>query len=114
MAVSLLELSPAARAAAEPGFLSAARHTRCGGPPFLIHLEAGLHASLGQRHFVALALEVGTREEGAPGTAMPAGSREVKPYAGPFPPSGTHEYEFTLYGLETERLDLPKKLPPET
>jgi Raf kinase inhibitor-like YbhB/YbcL family protein len=25
--------------------------------------------------------------------AMPDGSREVKPYAGPFPPSGTHDYE---------------------
>jgi phosphatidylethanolamine-binding protein (PEBP) family uncharacterized protein len=44
------------------------------------------------------------------GTAMPAGSREVKPYLGPFPPSGMHEYEFTLYALRTERLDLPKKV----
>jgi phosphatidylethanolamine-binding protein (PEBP) family uncharacterized protein len=40
---------------------------------------------------------------------MPAGSREVRPYAGPFPPSGTHDYEFTLYALKTDRLDLPKK-----
>jgi Raf kinase inhibitor-like YbhB/YbcL family protein len=29
---------------------------------------------------------------------------EVKPYVGPFPPSGTHDYEFTLYALGTDRL----------
>ena len=38
-----------------------------------------------------------------------AGSRssdftEIEPYAGPFPPSGTHDYEFTLYALRTDRL----------
>jgi hypothetical protein len=46
-------------------------------------------------------------EEGAAGAAMPAGSREVRPYAGPFPPSGTHDYEFTLYALDTDRIDVP-------
>jgi Raf kinase inhibitor-like YbhB/YbcL family protein len=47
-------------------------------------------------------------DEGASGTArMPAGAKEVRPYVGPFPPSGTHTYEFTLYALGTERLDLP-------
>lgn len=45
--------------------------------------------------------------EGAADGAMPAGSRELTPYAGPFPPSGTHEYELTLYALDTDRLDLP-------
>lgn len=45
-------------------------------------------------------------EEGAAGAAMPAGSREVRPYAGPIPPSGTHDYEFTLYALDTDRLDV--------
>ena len=44
---------------------------------------------------------------------MPAGSREVKPYAGPFPPSGTHDYEFTPYALKTDRLDLPRKVSLE-
>jgi Raf kinase inhibitor-like YbhB/YbcL family protein len=29
---------------------------------------------------------------------------EIEPYAGPFPPSGTHDYEFTLYALRTDRL----------
>jgi Raf kinase inhibitor-like YbhB/YbcL family protein len=46
--------------------------------------------------------------EGASERAMPEGSREVQPYAGPFPPSGTHDYEFTLYALSTDTLDLPK------
>ncbi|WP_166876076.1 YbhB/YbcL family Raf kinase inhibitor-like protein [Salinibacterium sp. ZJ450] len=37
---------------------------------------------------------------------MPEGSRELTRYVGPFPPSGTHTYEFTLYALDTDRLDL--------
>jgi len=31
---------------------------------------------------------------------------EIEPYVGPFPPSGTHDYEFTLYALRTDRLGL--------
>jgi Raf kinase inhibitor-like YbhB/YbcL family protein len=46
-------------------------------------------------------------QEAAAEHGMPSGSREVKPYAGPFPPSGTHDYEFTLYALRTEKLDVP-------
>ena len=49
-------------------------------------------------------------KEGASGSAMPAGSREIEAYAGPFPPSGTHDYEFTLYALGVDKLDLPKKV----
>jgi Raf kinase inhibitor-like YbhB/YbcL family protein len=45
--------------------------------------------------------------EGAADGAMPASSHEVKPYTGPFPPSGTHDYEFTLYALDTAKLDVP-------
>ncbi len=45
--------------------------------------------------------------EGAAESGMPAGSREVRPYAGPFPPSGTHDYEFTVYALDTDRVDVP-------
>jgi len=31
---------------------------------------------------------------------------ELKAYVGPFPPSGTHDYEFTLYALSTDSLGL--------
>jgi Raf kinase inhibitor-like YbhB/YbcL family protein len=39
---------------------------------------------------------------------LPAGSHEVRPYAGPFPPSGTHDYEFTLYALDTASVEVPE------
>jgi Raf kinase inhibitor-like YbhB/YbcL family protein len=62
-------------------------------------------------HWLVVDIDAGVSSlpEAASGSAMPAGSREVRPYAGPFPPSGTHDYEFTLYALATDRLDLPKK-----
>jgi Raf kinase inhibitor-like YbhB/YbcL family protein len=44
--------------------------------------------------------------EGA-GGGRNSGFTEVKPYLGPFPPSGTHDYEFTLYALRTGRLGVP-------
>ena len=44
--------------------------------------------------------------EGA-GGGRNSGITEVKPYIGPFPPSGTHDYEFTLYALGTDRLGVP-------
>jgi phosphatidylethanolamine-binding protein (PEBP) family uncharacterized protein len=40
---------------------------------------------------------------GAAGMSNPSFT-EIKPYAGPFPPSGTHDYEFTLYALRTDTL----------
>jgi Raf kinase inhibitor-like YbhB/YbcL family protein len=49
--------------------------------------------------------------EGAADGAMPTGSRELKPYAGPFPPSGTHEYELTLYAVDAETLAMPADVP---
>jgi Raf kinase inhibitor-like YbhB/YbcL family protein len=51
--------------------------------------------------------------DGAADRAMPAGSRELRPYAGPFPPSGTHDYEFTLYALDAETLPLPANVTLE-
>lgn len=41
--------------------------------------------------------------EGA-GGGRSSGFLEVEPYIGPFPPSGTHDYEFTLYALSTDTL----------
>ena len=66
-------------------------------------------------HWLVVDMDAGVTslKEAASGAAMPPGSREVKPYAGPFPPSGTHDYEFTLYALRTGRLDLPEKVSSE-
>jgi Raf kinase inhibitor-like YbhB/YbcL family protein len=43
--------------------------------------------------------------EGAAGRTS-SGFTEIKPYEGPFPPSGTHDYQFTLYALSTDSLDV--------
>ena len=37
------------------------------------------------------------------------GGRELKPYTGPNPPSGTHDYVFTLYALDAAAPALPAK-----
>lgn len=64
---------------------------------------------------IDMSADVTSLEEGASGSAlMPVGSRELKVYGGPNPPSGSHNYEFTLYALKTEKLDLPKKVSLET
>jgi phosphatidylethanolamine-binding protein (PEBP) family uncharacterized protein len=40
-------------------------------------------------------------DENAAVSGLPSG-RQLKPYAGPFPPSGTHDYEFTLYAFDRD------------
>jgi Raf kinase inhibitor-like YbhB/YbcL family protein len=50
-----------------------------------------------------LSPQLSSLPEGAAGSSDPDFT-EVKPYAGPFPPSGTHDYEFTLYALQTDTL----------
>src|SRR5262245_47240753 len=60
-----------------------------------------------------LPVTVVSLEEGASGARLPGGSRELKGYVGPFPPSGMHRYRFTVYALRTETLDLPEKVTLE-
>ena len=50
-----------------------------------------------------LSPQLSSLPEGAAAERHP-GFTEIEPYAGPFPPSGTHDYEFTLYALRTDRL----------
>ena len=64
-----------------------------------------------------LPASVHSLEEGASGTAMPAGAVELRNswdrtgYGGPQPPvgSGTHDYVGTLYALDVERLGVGAK-----
>lgn len=49
-------------------------------------------------------------DEGATASGLPSGAKEVKPYAGPFPPSGTHKYDLMVCALKTETLELPAKI----
>ncbi len=60
-------------------------------------------------HWVVVDLPADATElaEDAARTGLPAGAREAHPYEGPFPPSGTHEYDFMLYALDTEKTELP-------
>ncbi len=59
----------------------------------------------GYVHWLVVDLDPITRElpEGAAGGGLPRPARELVPYAGPFPPSGTHDYVFTLYALSDDR-----------
>lgn len=44
--------------------------------------------------------------EDAARAGLPSGAREVHAYEGPFPPSGTHEYDFMLYALDIEHTEI--------
>ena len=48
-----------------------------------------------------LSPQLSSLPEGA--ASNPSAWTELKPYVGPFPPSGTHDYEFMLYALRTDR-----------
>jgi Raf kinase inhibitor-like YbhB/YbcL family protein len=69
----------------------------------------------GYVHWLVVDIDPATTSlpEGAADGAMPAGSRQLTPYAGPFPPSGTHAYELTLYAMDTESLALPANVSLE-
>jgi Raf kinase inhibitor-like YbhB/YbcL family protein len=47
--------------------------------------------------------QVSSLPEGAASMPNP-GFIQVEPYVGPFPPTGTHDYEFTLYALSIDSL----------
>ncbi|MGO4691627.1 YbhB/YbcL family Raf kinase inhibitor-like protein [Glaciibacter sp. 2TAF33] len=66
----------------------------------------------GYLHWLLAGIDGNSSElaEGASASGLPAPARELEPYAGPFPPAGTHEYEFALYALDldaSDALDLP-------
>jgi Raf kinase inhibitor-like YbhB/YbcL family protein len=47
--------------------------------------------------------KISSLPEAVTGDKTPAFT-EIKPYIGPFPPHGTHDYEFTVYALRTDSL----------
>ncbi len=55
----------------------------------------------GYVHWVVTGIPADVTElpENSAATGLPAGAHEARAYAGPFPPSGTHDYEFTLYAV---------------
>ena len=66
----------------------------------------------GYQHWVVTGIPAGETElpENAAATGLPDGASESRRYAGPFPPSGTHDYEFTLYAVGPAA-DVPAKAP---
>jgi Raf kinase inhibitor-like YbhB/YbcL family protein len=49
--------------------------------------------------------KISSLPEAVTGDRTPA-FKEIQPYIGPFPPHGTHDYEFTVYALRTDNLDV--------
>jgi Raf kinase inhibitor-like YbhB/YbcL family protein len=66
----------------------------------------------GYVHWVVTGIPADVTElpENAAATGLPAGATESQKYAGPFPPSGTHDYEFTLYAVGAAAA-VPAKAP---
>jgi Raf kinase inhibitor-like YbhB/YbcL family protein len=65
--------------------------------------------SRGYLHWLVVDIAPDTSElpEGAAQGPLPGGAQEASPYVGPFPPEGTHDYEFSLYALDTPQVELP-------
>jgi Raf kinase inhibitor-like YbhB/YbcL family protein len=63
----------------------------------------------GYQHWLVVDNAPDTTElvEGAAQGPLPRGAQEASPYVGPFPPEGTHDYEFSLYALDTPQVQLP-------
>lgn len=57
---------------------------------------------------VGLSAETAHLAEGAVSN-LPTGAKELKAYAGPFPPSGTHRYEVIVFALDTDTPPTPAK-----
>ncbi len=57
-------------------------------------------------HWLAADISAQLSSLPAGAASNPSAWTELKPYVGPFPPSGTHDYEFTVYALSTDRLGL--------
>ena len=66
----------------------------------------------GYVHWVVTGIPADVTElpENAAATGLPDGAHEATVYAGPFPPSGTHDYEFTLYAVDAGA-DVPARAP---
>lgn len=65
----------------------------------------------GYVHWVVTGIgsDVSELAENAAATGLPEGALEAEVYAGPFPPSGTHDYEFTLYAVDAAA-DVPSNV----
>jgi Raf kinase inhibitor-like YbhB/YbcL family protein len=74
---------------------------------FAVSMRDNDPVARGYLHWLLVGIRPDSAElaEDSSRNGLPVGARELEPYAGPFPPSGTHEYEFTLYALDLDLSD---------